>query len=83
MVSCIHWVLEGRIVPPPAAAEGCSQIEERDLLQRTGFVKMVESAQGTTVRWSMFSLNWASLFFVAEWLQGAFGPYNLQYYSSG
>ena len=83
MATCIHWVLDGRIVPPPAASEACSQIEERDLLQRTGYVKLVESEQGTTIRWSMFSRNWSSLFFVAEWLQGAFGPFHLQYYSAG
>ena len=83
MATCIHWVFDGRIVPPPPGVEACSEMEERDLLQRTGYVKLVESEQGTTVRWSMFSRNWASLFFVAEWLQGAFGPYQLQYYSAG
>ena len=83
MATCIHWVLDGRIVPAPPEAEGASPIQERDLLQRFGFVKLVESEEGTAIRWSMFSRNWASLFFAAEWLQGAFGPYQLQYYSVG
>jgi len=83
MATCIHWVLDGRIVPAPPVAEDSSPIEERDLLQRTGFVKITESEQGTAIRWSMFSRNWASLYFAAEWLQGAFGPYQLQYYSAG
>ncbi|MCA3560576.1 MAG: hypothetical protein IOC82_06045 [Aestuariivirga sp.] len=83
MATCVHWVLDGRIVPPPPQAEGDPVIDERDLLQRTGFVKMTGSEQGTSIRWSMFSRNWASLYFAAEWLQGAFGPYQLQYYSAG
>jgi hypothetical protein len=83
MATQIHWVLDGRMVPPPPAADEGTPIAERDLLQRTGFVKITASEQGTAIRWSMFSRNWASLFFAAEWLQGAFGPYNLQYYSAG
>lgn len=82
MATCIHWVLDGRIVPAPAV-EADTGGEERDLLQRLGFVKITENEQGTTIRWSMFSRNWASLYFAAEWLQGAFGPYQLQYYSAG
>lgn len=83
MARGIYWVLDGRIVPPPAEIEGCSAAEERDLLQRTGLVKITESEQGTTIRWTMFSRNWASLFFTAEWLQASFGPFHLQYYSAG
>ena len=83
MATSIYWVLDGRIVTGAAAAEGVSPVEERDLLQRTGFVKITEGEQGTAIRWSMFSRNWASLYFAAEWLQGSFGPYQLQYYSAG
>lgn len=83
MATCIHWVLDGRIVPAPPIAEANSVLEERELLQHAGFVKITESEQGAAVRWSMFSRNWASLYFVAEWLQGAFGPCQLQYYSAG
>ena len=83
MATCIYWILDGRIAPPPPAAEAGTPVEERDLLQRTGFVKITAGEQGTTIRWSMFSRNWASLFFAAEWLQGCFGPYQLQYYSAG
>ncbi len=83
MATRIHWVLDGRIVQPPTVAESGSATEERDLMQRMGYVKITASEQGTTIRWSMFSRNWASLFFAAEWLQGAFGPHHLQYYSAG
>lgn len=83
MATQIHWLLDGRLVPPPAAAETDTPIAERDLLQRAGFVKIIEGAQGTSIRWSMFSRNWASLFFAAAWLEQAFGPCRLQYYSAG
>jgi hypothetical protein len=83
MATSIQWVLDGRIVAAPAGAETAQPMEERDLLQRGGYVKLVEGDRGTTIRWSMFSRNWASLYFAAEWLQGAFGPYQLQYYSAG
>ncbi|WP_421695419.1 hypothetical protein [Aestuariivirga sp.] len=68
---------------PPVAEDALTAMVERDLLQREGYVKISESEQGTTVRWSMFSRNWSSLFFAAEWLQSAFGPFHLQYYSAG
>ena len=83
MARCVHWVLDGRAVPPPPEAESGSPMDERDLLQRAGYVKLVENEQGTTIRWSMFSRNWASLYFTAEWLQGVLGPFHLQYYSAG
>lgn len=81
MATSIHWLLDGRIVPPPPEAAGGPQAE-RDLL-RGGFVRVVESEQGTAIRWRMFSRNWASLYLAAEWLHGAFGPFQLQYYSAG
>ena len=83
MAKSVHWVLGGGIVPAPPEAEGGLPADERDLLQRLGFVKIATDEQGTTLRWSMFSRNWASLYFAAEWLQGALGPFHLQYYSAG
>jgi hypothetical protein len=77
-----YWVLNGKIVDgfgsTPEAA-----LTERDLLQRRGYVKISESPEGTTIRWSMFSANWASLHFVSEWVFGSYGPVQLQYYSAG
>lgn len=83
MATRIHWVQDGRILPVAPVADEADFTDERDLLQRAGCVKIVENEQGTTLRWTMFSRNWASLFFAAEWLQGALGPYHLQYYSAG
>lgn len=81
MGSGIHWVSDGRLRPPPDVPP--SAAEERNLLQRHGMVKIVENESGTTLRWSMFSANWSSLYFVAEWVSGAAGPFHLQYYSAG
>lgn len=77
----VQWVRGGRIQPPLTVQPGPA--EERQLLQRQGAVKITEDESGTTLRWSMFSANWASLYFVAEWVHGALGPYHLQYHSAG
>jgi hypothetical protein len=81
MARGVHWVSNGRFVPPPEGSS--SPAEERALLRRHGFVKIVESESGTLMCWSMFSANWSSLFFAAEWVHGALGPFQLQYYSAG
>jgi hypothetical protein len=81
MTRGVYWVSDGKVRPAPEGA--ASAQGERALLQRQGFVKIVEDETGTTLRWSMFSANWSSLFFVAEWVHGAMGPFHLQYYSAG
>jgi hypothetical protein len=57
--------------------------DERTLLHRQGCVKITENETGCIVRWAMFSANWASLFYVMEWIHGAQGPFQLQYNSAG
>jgi hypothetical protein len=76
-----YWIGNGRIVPGPETVP--SAAEERQLLQRRGLVKITASETGTTIRWSMFSANWSSLYFAAEWVHGALGPFTVQYYSAG
>jgi hypothetical protein len=78
----VHWIAHGTIQPSPEPADG-QGVDERTLLHRKGYVKIVESETGTTIRWAMFAPNWASLFFVMEWVHGALGPFQLQYYSAG
>jgi hypothetical protein len=81
MARQVHWIGNGRLQTAP---EGISSaFAEKDLLQRQGFVKIEEAEAGTTLRWSMFSANWSSLFYAAEWVHGAWGPFHLQYYSAG
>jgi hypothetical protein len=82
MASAVHWIAHGKIQPSPEPANG-KGVDERALLHREGYVKVVESETGTTIRWAMFAPNWASLFFVMEWVHGALGPFQLQYYSAG
>ncbi len=82
MAEAIHWVAHGRL-QPAMDLRGGEKLDERALLHREGYVKIVESETGTTVRWAMFSANWASLYFVMDWIHGAIGPFQLQYYSAG
>ncbi len=82
MMAGVHWVKDGKIQPLPGLG-GPAAADERTLLHREGYVKLIESDMGTTVRWAMFSANWASLYFAMEWVHGALGPYQLQYYSAG
>lgn len=81
MVERVQWVKSGRWCLTdvcPGAGE-----DENDPLLRQGMVKITEDDRGTTIRWAMFSSNWASLYFVAEWLSGRAGPFHLQFYSAG
>lgn len=57
--------------------------DERELLHRQGHVKVTEGETGTVMKWAMFSANWASLYYVMDWIHGAAGPFQLQYYSAG
>jgi hypothetical protein len=82
MTSAVHWVANGKIQDLPLSNSGQGP-DERALIHREGYVKIVESETGTTLRWAMFSANWASLYFVAEWLHSAMEPFQLQYYSAG
>ncbi len=82
MTSHVHWVSKGSLQPAPVGLTG-SAPDERELLHRQGYVKIVQDETGTTVRWTMFSSNWASLYFAMEWVNCSRGPYYLQYYSAG
>ena len=82
MAEVVHWIKDGKIKAPPGEG-GLGSSEERALLHREGYVKTLESGTGTIVRWAMFSSNWASLYYALEWIHGALGPYQLQYYSAG
>lgn len=82
MATGIHWVTQGRIAPLQHNG-GEALSDERALLHRQGYVKITESETGTIIKWSMFAPNWAALYFVMEWIHGATGPFQLQYYSAG
>ena len=82
MAAGVLWVKDGRFQSPQLPA-GATALDERALLHRESFVKITEDETGTTMRWAMFTSNWASLYFAIEWIHGALGPYQLQYYSAG
>lgn len=82
MVTGIHWISKGVLTPPPMSVDN-ALIDERDLLHRQGFVKIVQDDNGTTIKWAMFTANWASLYFSMEWIHGSLGPYHLSYHSAG
>ena len=82
MTAGTHWVANGRMTSLQHNGDDAVP-DERALLHRQGYVKIVESDTGTIVRWAMFSANWASLYYVTEWIHGAAGPFQLQYYSAG
>lgn len=81
MAGGVRWVGNGRLLPQIEGGE--TPESERILLERRGLVKVFADDEGTTLRWSMFAANWASLIFVAEWVQGCPGPVHLQYYAAG
>lgn len=55
-----------------------------EVLQKRGLVAIQTSEmQGTTVKWSFFAPNWASLYFVMETLYLYPGPYHLQFFVAG
>lgn len=82
MAKGVHWVHNGKVVDGFDATPDAA-LAERELLQRRGYVKITENTEGATIRWSMFSANWASLQFASEWVLGDCGPFQLQYYSAG
>jgi hypothetical protein len=76
------WIYRGQLmVPPEPQPEDVRQ--EHELLERQGFVKVVQAAEGTTISWAVFAPNWASLYFTMDWLGAAPAPYVLKYYLSG
>lgn len=82
MVTGIHWISKGVLTPPPVSVDN-ALLDERDLLHRQGFVKIVQDDNGTTIKWAMFTSNWASLYFSMEWIHCSPGPYHLNYHSAG
>jgi hypothetical protein len=77
-----QWIHRGQpMLAPEPQPEDVRQ--EHELLERQGFVKVVESSEGTTIAWSVFAPNWASLYYVMDWLGAASPPFILKYYLSG
>ena len=54
-----------------------------DYIGRKGAVKIVETPEGTEIKWMLFAANWASLYYLAETVHLFSGPYTLRYFLSG
>ena len=80
--SKVSWVVNGRLTHV-LPAKICTGATESDLLQKNGAVKIIESCDGVEIKWSVFSANWASLFFLSEWVHTRVGPFKLVYFLSG
>ena len=78
----LHWVANGEIVSSLDKL-GLEGWDEASLLDRKGLVRLTADGDGTTVRWSVFSGNWSSLYFVMDWLLHQPTPITLQYYLVG
>ncbi len=76
------WIDNGCLVERPLLFAG-QEPSEKSLVQLGRFVKIESSETGTTVKWSMFSPNWASLYFAEEWLKSLPGPYVLRFFNAG
>jgi hypothetical protein len=77
-----QWILRGEQVASTEPRPGDLR-EEHELFERDGFVKLVECPEGTTVMWSVFAPNWASLYAVMDRLDQAPAPVTLKYFLSG
>ncbi len=76
------WISHGHLVRSPQELSHVADSEDQ-LLHREGVVKIRVSEKGTTVRWSVFASNWASLYFTMDWLRTSPGPFRLEYFLVG
>ena len=76
------WISGGRFESDPNVSL-INVNEEDDLILRHGLVKVNVSDKGTEIKWCLFSSNWASLFYVMEWLRTSAGPFTLKYFLAG
>jgi hypothetical protein len=82
MTSQVSWIANGRPCGPPDS-DSAEAASEDHTLQWRGIVKITHGLDGTEIKWSVFSANWASLYFVLEWIETYPGPFTLQYYLLG
>jgi hypothetical protein len=78
----IYWIDKGALARGrPQFVAGSENDDE--LLHRYGCVRVSTGELGTEIRWSVFSPNFASLFFAGEFLAGLRGPFMLRYFLAG
>jgi hypothetical protein len=77
------WIDQGRVTDElPSTDAGA--VSEDIAIHRQGMVKVTYCQEaGTYVSWTVFSPNWASLYYVMECIRLYPAPYCLQYYLAG
>lgn len=78
----VVWVANGKVSPPPTGEAEPRAIEEH-ALQLQGMAKLVLGHDGTEIKWSVFSPNWASLFHILESLDYYPPPFKLKFFLMG
>jgi hypothetical protein len=76
------WIDGGQIVARPDDESGMP-VSERILLHTRNHVKIESTSAGTTTKWVMFAANWASVFFMREWLTIMPKPFTLKFFIAG
>jgi hypothetical protein len=77
------WIENGCLVSHPETTEADGNGQGRSLQNLGRFVKVETSEAGTTIKWLMSAGNWASLFFVQDWLRSLPPPYSLRFFNAG
>jgi hypothetical protein len=75
------WIKDGCLAR--SSEYGNAPNDVRDNLSASDIVKIETSEAGTTIKWSMFAPNWASLFFAQDWIASLPGPYLLNFFNAG
>jgi hypothetical protein len=78
----IQWIYQGRPLGE-RPRDGDVPMDDRELLDRVGAVRVVSGELGTEIRWSVLSPCFASLFHVSEMLLDLPAPYMLRYFLAG
>jgi hypothetical protein len=78
----VYWIARGELTSPPESSLSGSALE-KELIHRQGFIKVTHTADGTTIKWDLFSSNWASMYFALDWISNLPGPYRLLYFLAG
>jgi hypothetical protein len=76
------WILGGGLIDSPIEKLNAVS-SDRFLSQNRDHVRITTGPKGTEISWYVFAPNWASLFFVREWLVDLPRPYNLRFFAYG
>jgi len=82
MARQVAWIAHGKSLPPLENASA-SEKEETHSFNQHGLVKLTVDELGTEIKWSVFAGNWASLFYILEWLDTYQPPFKLRYFLVG